>query len=165
MIMAATNRSAILDPAPLRPRRFDRQVVVDRPDINGREAILNVRSQHVFLGPDVDLRKHAALTPGFVGADFAHLVNKATLLATRNNKETVGSAGFDEAVDRAVGGLERKSRLMNVQDKEIVAFHEAGHAIVAESMKYVDPFNKISVICPGIAALAEYAPGKTAKGA
>ena len=163
--MAAPNRSEILDPALLRPRRFDRQVVVDRPDINGWEAILNVRSQHVFLGPDVDLRKHAALTPGFVGADFARLVNEATLLAAGITKRRWVRLGFDEAVDRAVGGLERKSRLMNVQDKEIVAFHEAGHAIVAESMKYVDPFNKISVICPGIAALAEYAPGKTAKGA
>ena len=153
IIMAATNRPEILDPALLRPGRFDRQVVVDRPDINGREAILKIHARHVLLGPDVDLRKIAALTPGFVGADLANLVNEAALLAARQNKEAVGSADFDEAVDRVVGGLEKKNRVMSPQDKEIVAFHESGHAIVAESVKYADPVNKISIIPRGVAAL------------
>jgi len=153
IIMAATNRPEILDPALLRPGRFDRQVVVDRPDINGREAILKVHSRHVLLGPDVDLRKIAALTPGFVGADLANLVNEAALLAARKNKQAVGPAEFDEAIDRVVGGLEKKNRVMSAQDKEIVAFHEAGHAITAESVKYADPVNKISIIPRGVAAL------------
>ena len=153
IIMAATNRPEILDPALLRPGRFDRQVVVDRPDINGREAILKIHSKDVLLGPDVDLRKIAALTPGFVGADLANLVNEAALLAARKNKEAVGSADFDEAIDRVVGGLEKKNRVMNPQEKEIVAFHESGHAIVAESVKHADPVNKISIIPRGIAAL------------
>ena len=121
IIMAATNRPEILDPALLRPGRFDRQVLVDRPDINGREAILKIHSKNVLLGPDVDLRKIAALTPGFVGADLANLVNEAALLAARKNKETVGSAEFDEAIDRVVGGLEKKNRVMNAQEKEIVS--------------------------------------------
>jgi cell division protease FtsH len=153
IIMAATNRPEILDPALLRPGRFDRQVVIDRPDINGREAILKIHSQNVLLGPDVDLRKIASLTPGFVGADLANLVNEAALLAGRKNKEAVGSAEFDEAVDRVVGGLEKKNRVMNPKEKEIVAFHESGHAIVAESVKYADPVHKISIIPRGIGAL------------
>ncbi|MGD0658456.1 MAG: ATP-dependent zinc metalloprotease FtsH [Syntrophorhabdales bacterium] len=153
IIMAATNRPEILDPALLRPGRFDRQVVVDRPDINGREAILKVHSRHVLLGPDVDLRKIAALTPGFVGADLANLVNEAALLAARRNKDAVGPAEFEEAIDRVVGGLEKKNRVMNAAEKEIVAFHEAGHAITAESVKYADPVNKISIIPRGVAAL------------
>jgi cell division protease FtsH len=153
IIMAATNRPEILDPALMRPGRFDRQVLIDRPDINGREAILKIHSRKVLLGPDVDLRKIAALTPGFVGADLANLVNEAALLAARKNKETVGSADLDEAIDRVVGGLEKKNRVMNPQEKEIVAFHESGHAIVAESVKHADPVHKISIISRGIAAL------------
>jgi cell division protease FtsH len=153
IIMAATNRPEILDPALLRPGRFDRQVVIDRPDINGREAILKIHSKNVLLGPDVDLRKIASLTPGFVGADLANLVNEAALLAARKNKEAVGSAEFDEAVDRVVGGLEKKNRVMNPKEKEIVAFHESGHAIVAESVKHADPVHKISIIPRGIGAL------------
>jgi cell division protease FtsH len=153
IIMAATNRPEILDPALLRPGRFDRQVVIDRPDINGREAILKIHSQNVLLGPDVDLRKIASLTPGFVGADLANLVNEAALLAARKNKEAVDSSEFDEAVDRVVGGLEKKNRVMNPKEKEIVAFHESGHAIVAESVKYADPVHKISIIPRGIGAL------------
>jgi cell division protease FtsH len=153
IIMAATNRPEILDPALLRPGRFDRQVVLDRPDINGREAILKIHSQHVLLGPDVDLRKIASLTPGFVGADLANLINEAALLAGRKDKETVDSADFDEAIDRVVGGLEKKNRVMNPKEKEIVAFHESGHAIVAESVKYADPVHKISIIPRGIGAL------------
>jgi cell division protease FtsH len=153
IIMAATNRPEILDPALLRPGRFDRQVVIDRPDINGREAILKIHSQNVLIGPDVDLHKIASLTPGFVGADLANLVNEAALLAARKNKETVDSAEFDEAVDRVVGGLEKKNRVMSPKEKEIVAFHESGHAIVAESVKYADPVHKISIIPRGIGAL------------
>ena len=153
IIMAATNRPEILDPALLRPGRFDRHVLVDRPDINGREAILKIHSRNVLLGPDVDLRKIASLTPGFVGSDLANLVNEAALLAARKDKETVGPSEFDEAIDRLVGGLEKKNRVMNAQEKEIVAFHESGHAIVAESVKHADPVAKISIIPRGIAAL------------
>ena len=153
IIMAATNRPEILDPALLRPGRFDRHVLVDRPDINGREAILKIHSRNVPLGPDVDLRKIASLTPGFVGSDLANLVNEAALLAARKDKETVGPPEFDEAIDRVVGGLEKKNRVMNAQEKEIVAFHESGHAIVAESVEHADPVAKISIIPRGIAAL------------
>ena len=153
IIMAATNRPEILDPALLRPGRFDRQVLVDRPDINGREAILKIHSRNVLLGADVDLRKIASLTPRFVGSDLANLVNEAALLAARKNKEAVGSPEFDEAIDRVVGGLEKKNRVMNVREKEIVAFHECGHAIVAESVQHADPVHKISIIPRGIAAL------------
>ena len=153
IIMAATNRPEILDPALLRPGRFDRQVLVDKPDINGREAILKIHSKNVLLGPDVDLRKIAGRTAGFVGADLANLVNEAALLAARKNKEMVESADFDEAIDRVVGGLEKKNRVMNPQEKEIVAFHESGHAIVAESVEHADPVAKISIIPRGIAAL------------
>jgi cell division protease FtsH len=151
--MAATNRPEILDPALLRPGRFDRQVLVDRPDINGREAILIIHSRNVLLGPDVDLRKIAGRTPGFVGADLANIINEAALLAARKDKETVGLADLDEAIDRVVGGLQKKSRVMNPQEKEIVAFHESGHALVAESVKHADPVHKISIIPRGIAAL------------
>ena len=153
IIMSATNRPEILDPALLRPGRFDRQVLLDRPDINGREAILKIHSRKVLLGPDVDLRKIAGLVPGFAGADLANLVNEAALLAARKDKETVGAAEFDAAIDRVVGGLEKKNRVMNPQEKEIVAFHESGHAIVAESVKHADPVHKISIIPRGIAAL------------
>jgi len=153
IIMSATNRPEILDPALLRPGRFDRQVLLDRPDINGREAILKIHSRKVLLGPDVDLRKIAALVPGFAGADLANLVNEAALLAARKDKETVGAAEFDAAIDRVVGGLEKKNRVMNPQEKEIVSFHESGHAIVAESVKHADPVHKISIIPRGIAAL------------
>jgi cell division protease FtsH len=153
IIMAATNRPEILDPALLRPGRFDRQVLVDRPDINGREAILRIHSKNVLLSLDVDLRKVAGRTPGFVGADLANLVNEAALLAARKNKEAVGATDFDEAIDRVVGGLQKKSRVMNAQEKKIVAFHESGHAIVAESVEHADPVHKISIIPRGIAAL------------
>jgi cell division protease FtsH len=153
IIMAATNRPEILDPALLRPGRFDRQVLVDRPDINGREAILKIHSKNVVLGSDVDLRKIAGRTPGFVGADLANIINEAALLAARKNKETVESADFDEAIDRVVAGLQKKNRVMNPQEKEIVAFHESGHAIVAESVEHADPVHKISIIPRGIAAL------------
>ncbi len=153
IIMAATNRPEILDPALLRPGRFDRQVLVDRPDINGREAILKIHSRNVLLAPEVDLHKIAGRTPGFVGADLANLINEAALLTARKDKEKVGPEDFDEAIDRMVAGLAKKSRVMNSQEKEIVAFHESGHAIVAESVEHADPVHKISIIPRGIAAL------------
>ena len=153
IIMAATNRPEILDPALLRPGRLDRQVLVDRPDINGREAILKIHSKNVVLGPEVDLRKIAGRTPGFVGADLANIINEAALLAARNDKEMVELVDFDEAIDRIVAGLQKKNRVMNPQEKEIVAFHESGHAIVAESVEHADPVHKISIIPRGIAAL------------
>ena len=153
IIMAATNRPEILDPALLRPGRFDRQVLVDRPDINGREAILKIHSKNVVLAPEFDLRKIAARTPGFVGADLANIINEAALLAARNNKETVDPVDFDEAIDRVIAGLQKKNRVMNAQEKEIVAIHESGHAIVAESVDHADPVHKISIIPRGIAAL------------
>ena len=153
IIMSATNRPEILDPALLRPGRFDRQVLVDRPDINGREAILKIHSHNVLLAPEVDLRKIAGRTPGFVGADLANLINEAALLAARKDKEEVGLEEFDEAIDRVVGGLQKKNRVMNSLEKEIVAFHESGHAIVAESVEHADPVHKISIIPRGIAAL------------
>jgi len=153
IIMAATNRPEILDPALLRPGRFDRQVLVDRPDINGREAILKIHSKNVLLSPEVDLHKIAARTPGFVGADLANLVNEAALLAARKNKGMVEAAEFDEAIDRVTTGLEKKKRVMSPKEKEIVAFHESGHAIVAESVEHADPVHKITIIPRGIAAL------------
>jgi len=153
IIMAATNRPEILDPALLRPGRLDRQVLVDRPDIIGREAILKIHSKNVALSPEVDLRKVAARTPGFVGADLANIINEAALLAARKNKETVKLTDFDEAIDRVVAGLQKKNRVMNTKEKEIIAFHESGHAIVAESVEHADPVHKISIIPRGIAAL------------
>jgi cell division protease FtsH len=149
IIMAATNRPEILDPALLRPGRFDRQVLVDRPDINGREAILKIHSKNVVLGSEVDLRMIAGRTPGFVGADLANIINEAALLAARNDKETVELADFDEAIDRVVAGLQKKNRVMNPKEKEIIAFHESGHAIVAESVDHADPVHKISIIPRG----------------
>jgi cell division protease FtsH len=153
MILAATNRPEILDPALLRPGRFDRQVVLDRPDLRGREKILKVHVRDVTLAPDLDLSVVAARTPGFVGADLANLVNEAALHAARESKETVDAADFDEAIDRVVGGLERRSRVINPKEKEIVAYHEAGHALVAESREHADRVAKISVIPRGVAAL------------
>jgi cell division protease FtsH len=153
IIMAATNRPEILDPALLRPGRFDRQVLVDRPDINGREAILKIHCKNVVLDPKVDLHKIAGRTPGFVGADLANIINEAALLAARKDKEEVGLTDFDEAIDRVVAGLQKKNRVMNPKEKEIVAFHESGHAIVAESVEHADPVHKISIIPRGIAAL------------
>jgi cell division protease FtsH len=153
IIMAATNRPEILDPALLRPGRFDRHVAIDRPDLKGREQILRVHSKHVTLGPDADLAKIAARTPGFVGADLANIVNEAALHAAKEGKEAVDLADFDEAIDRVVGGLEKKNRVMNQNEKETVAYHEAGHAIVAELRPAADRVTKVSIIPRGVAAL------------
>ncbi len=153
IIMAATNRPEILDPALLRPGRFDRHVVVDRPDLVGREEILKIHTRNVKLSPDVDLKVIASRTPGFVGADLANIVNEAALLAARKNKEFVEMSDIEEAIDRVVAGLEKKRRLMSKKEKEIVAFHESGHAIVASSLPNVDPVRRISIIPRGISAL------------
>ncbi len=153
IIMAATNRPETLDAALLRPGRFDRTVVVDRPDINGREAILRVHVRHVKLGTDVDLRRVAGLTPGSVGADLANLVNEAALMAARAGKENVSMREFDEAVERGAVGLERKSRIMNADEKQRVAYHEAGHALVACSLPNTHPVHKVSIIPRGVGAL------------
>jgi cell division protease FtsH len=150
ILMAATNRPETLDPALLRPGRFDRTVVVDRPDITGREAILKVHVRNVRLGPDVDLRRVAALTPGSVGADLANLVNEAALMAARSSKEVVTMAEFNEAIERAAIGLERKSRIMQPDEKQRVAYHEAGHALVACALPNTDPVHKVSIIPRGV---------------
>ena len=153
ILMAATNRPEILDPALLRPGRFDRHVLVDRPDKKGREEILAVHVKNVKLGNDVDLQKLAGMTPGMVGADLANLVNEAALLAVRHGKKEVGMAEFVESIERVVAGLEKKNRLINPQEREIVAYHEVGHALVALSLPGTDPVQKISIIPRGIAAL------------
>ncbi len=153
IIMAATNRPEILDPALLRPGRFDRHIALDRPDLKGREQILKVHIKNVKLAPDVELTKLAARTPGFAGADLANLVNEAALLAARKDKDAVDMTDFDEALDRIVGGLEKKSRVMNPQEKETIAYHEAGHAIVAELRPRADRVSKVSIIPRGVAAL------------
>jgi len=153
ILMAATNRPETLDAALLRPGRFDRQVVVDRPDILGREAILKVHARNVRLGPEVDLRRVAALTPGSVGADLANLINEAALMAARGGKNVVGMTELEEAVERGAVGLERKSRIMNADEKQRVAFHEAGHALVACSLPNTLPVHKISIIPRGVGVL------------
>ena len=153
IIMAATNRPEILDAALLRPGRFDRQVLVDRPDVKGREKILQLHAKKVKLAPSVDLGLIAAKTPGFVGADLANIVNEAALLAARQGKGAVESSDFDEAIERVVAGLQKKSRVMNPREKKTVAYHEAGHALVAELVPGTDPVNKISIIPRGVAAL------------
>jgi cell division protease FtsH len=153
IILAATNRPEILDPALLRPGRFDRQVVLDRPDLKGREKILRVHVRDVKLAPGLDLSLVAGRTPGLVGADLANLVNEAALHAAREGKDAVDMADFDEAIDRVVVGIERKSRVINPKEKEIVAYHEAGHALVAESRVHADRVAKISLIPRGVAAL------------
>jgi len=153
ILMAATNRPEILDPALLRAGRFDRQVLVDRPDKIGRLAILRVHAKKVTLGPDADLEVIAAMTPGFSGADLANIINEGTLLAVRRNKEQVGLPELQEAVERVVAGLEKKNRVLNKVEKERVAYHEVGHALVALSFPGSDPIQKISIIPRGIAAL------------
>jgi len=153
ILMAATNRPEILDPALLRAGRFDRQVLVDRPDKIGRLAILRVHAKQVTLGLDADLEVIAGMTPGFSDADLANIINEATLLTVRRNKEQVGLPELQEAVERVVAGLEKKNRVLNKMEKERVAHHEVGHALVALSAPGADPIQKISIIPRGIAAL------------
>ena len=153
ILIAATNRPEILDPALLRAGRFDRQVLVDRPDKLGRVQILKVHVRKVKLAPDADLEKIAALTPGFTGADLANLVNEATLVATRRGADSVSLADFTAAIERIVAGLEKKSRILNARERETVAHHEMGHALVALALPGTDPVHKISIIPRGIGAL------------
>ena len=153
IILAATNRPEILDQALLRAGRFDRQVLVDRPDRQGRSAILAIHAKGIKLAPDVDLDKIAAMTPGMVGADLANVVNEAALLATRRNRETAEHRDFEEAVERVIAGLEKRNRVLSQEERKRVAHHEVGHALVAMSLPGSDPVQKISIIPRGIAAL------------
>ncbi|HZN49465.1 MAG TPA: ATP-dependent zinc metalloprotease FtsH [Methylomirabilota bacterium] len=153
IIMAATNRPEVLDQALLRPGRFDRQVVVDKPDLRGREAILRLHARSVVLASGVDLSVIAARTPGFAGADLANIVNEAALLAARKEKNAVEMSDFEEAIDRVVAGLEKKSRVLSEKERDIVAHHEMGHALVATSVAHADPVHKVTIIPRGVAAL------------
>jgi cell division protease FtsH len=153
IIMAATNRPEVLDPALLRAGRFDRQVVVDKPDVRGREAILQVHARNVTLAPTVDLHVLAARTPGMAGADLANIINEAALLAARKGKDAVDMADLEEAIDRVIGGLERKSRVLSEKERDIVAHHEIGHALVASSLPHADPVHKVTIIPRGVGAL------------
>ena len=152
IIMAATNRPDILDPALLRPGRFDRRVVLDRPDMNGREAILKVHIKGKPVDPAVDLSVIAKSTPGFVGADLENLVNEAAILAARRNRTNIGQSEFEESIERVIAGPERKSRLISAEEKRIVSYHEAGHAVVMNAIAESDPVQKVSIIARGMAA-------------
>ncbi len=153
IVVGATNRPETLDQALMRPGRFDRTVLVDRPDVKGREAILKVHVKNVKLDKDVDLSHVAAISPGFAGAELANLVNEAALMAARKGQSTVAMQNFNESVERVTAGLEKKQRVMNVDEKQRVAYHEAGHALVAYSLPNTDPVHKVSIIPRGIAAL------------
>ena len=151
IIIAATNRPDVLDPALLRPGRFDRQVVVSNPDLIGREKILKVHAKKISMAPDVNLRTVARGTPGFSGADLANLVNEAALLAARKNKRIVTYQEFEEAKDKVMMGVERKSMILTDHEKKITAYHEAGHALVAHYTKHADPVHKVTIIPRGMA--------------
>jgi cell division protease FtsH len=150
IIMAATNRPDILDPALLRPGRFDRRVVLDRPDLRGREAILKVHIKGKPLEPEVNLATLAKATPGFVGADLENLVNEAAILAARRNKRTIGQAELEESIERVIAGPERKSRIITEDEKKIVAYHEAGHAVVGHVIPEADPVHKVTIVARGM---------------
>ncbi len=149
IVMAATNRPDILDPALMRPGRFDRRVTLDRPDMRGREAILKVHSKGKPLDPDLDLSSVARGTPGFVGADLENLVNEAAILAARRNKKSIGQSEMEEAIERVVMGPERKSRLISEEEKRIIAYHEAGHAVVGNAIAEADPVQKVTIVGRG----------------
>ena len=153
IVLAATNRPEILDPALLRPGRFDRQVLVDRPDLSGRLTILEIYAKKVKLSAEVNLKEIATRTPGFAGADLANLVNEAALLAARDQRETVAQGDFNEAIERVIAGLEKKSRVLSDKEKKIVAYHEVGHALVGSAMPGGGKVSKISIIPRGMAAL------------
>ncbi len=160
IMIAATNRPDVLDTALLRPGRFDRQISIDKPDLKGREQIFKVHSKTIKLSPAVDVHKLAALTPGFVGADIANICNEAALIAARNDKTEIDMQDFNDAVDRAIGGLEKKNKLISPEEKKIIAYHEAGHAICGWFLEYAHPLLKVSIIPRGVAALgyAQYLP-------
>ena len=160
IIIAATNRPDVLDPALLRPGRFDRQVVVDRPDVNGREGILKVHTRKIPLEPDVDLKTLAKGTPGLAGADLANLANEAALLAARKNKKKVGMDDFEEAKDKVMMGMERKSLIISEAEKKITSYHEIGHVLVARMIPEADPVHKVTIIPRGRAlGVTTYLPG------
>jgi cell division protease FtsH len=151
IVVAATNRPDILDPALMRPGRFDRRVILDRPDMKGREQILRVHLRGKPLASDVDVPVLAKSTPGFVGADLENLVNEGAILAARRNKKAIGESEFEEAIERVIAGPERKSRLISEDEKRIIAYHEAGHAVVMHSIAEADPVHKVSIIARGMA--------------
>jgi cell division protease FtsH len=153
IIIAATNTPEVLDTALMRAGRFDRQIIVDRPDLEGREAILKIHVGKIQLSPDVDLKVIAARTPGMVGADLANIVNEAALLAVRRDANQVQMCDLEEAIDRVMLGLEKKNRVMTVSDKERVAYHEAGHALVALSVEHAAPVYRVSIIPRSVGAL------------
>jgi len=160
IILAATNRPDVLDSALLRPGRFDRQVSIDKPDLNGREQIFKVHLKPVKLAPGVDAKKLSAQTPGFAGAEIANVCNEAALIAARKNKEAVDMQDFQDAIDRVIGGLEKKNKIISPEEKRIVAYHEAGHAIAGWFLEHADPLVKVSIVPRGVAALgyAQYLP-------
>ncbi|MDX5319808.1 MAG: AAA family ATPase, partial [Bacteroidota bacterium] len=161
IILAATNRPDILDSALMRPGRFDRQIAIDKPDLVGREAIFKVHLKPLSkLAPDVDAKKLSAQTPGFAGAEIANVCNEAALIAARRNKDSVDMQDFQDAIDRVIGGLEKKNKIISPEEKEIVAYHEAGHAIAGWFLEYADPLVKVSIVPRGVAALgyAQYLP-------
>ncbi|WP_053406109.1 ATP-dependent zinc metalloprotease FtsH [Persicobacter sp. CCB-QB2] len=160
IILAATNRPDVLDSALLRPGRFDRQISIDKPDILGREAIFGVHLNNLKLSPDVDAKKLAAQTPGFAGAEIANVTNEAALIAARRDKEHVDMQDFQDAIDRVIGGLEKKNKIISPEEKKIVAYHEAGHAVAGWFLEHADPLVKVSIVPRGVAALgyAQYLP-------
>jgi cell division protease FtsH len=160
IILAATNRPDVLDSALLRPGRFDRQISVDKPDIIGREAIFRVHLKPLKLGEDVDIKKLAAQTPGFAGAEIANVCNEAALIAARHDKKKIEMKDFQDAIDRVIGGLEKKNKIISPEEKRIVAYHEAGHAIAGWFLEHADPLVKVSIVPRGVAALgyAQYLP-------
>lgn len=160
IILAATNRPDVLDSALLRPGRFDRQISIDKPDIVGREAIFKVHLKPLKLGNDVDPKKLSAQTPGFAGAEIANVCNEAALIAARKNKDHVGMQDFNDAIDRVIGGLEKKNKIISPEEKRIVAYHEAGHAVAGWFLEHADPLVKVSIVPRGVAALgyAQYLP-------
>jgi AFG3 family protein len=160
IVVAATNRPDVLDSALLRPGRFDRQISIDKPDINGREAIFKVHLKPIKTAEDVDPKKCAAQTPGFAGAEIANVCNEAALIAARRNKDAVDMQDFQDAVDRVIGGLEKKNKIISPDEKKIVAYHEAGHAVAGWFLEHADPLVKVSIVPRGVAALgyAQYLP-------
>lgn len=160
IIVAATNRPDVLDPALLRPGRFDRQISIDKPDVIGREAIFKVHLKPLKLAVDVDIQKLSSQTPGFAGAEIANVCNEAALIAARRDREEVTMQDFQDAMDRVIGGLEKKNKLISPEEKEIVAYHEAGHAVAGWFLEHADPLVKVSIVPRGVAALgyAQYLP-------
>ena len=160
IILAATNRPDVLDSALLRPGRFDRQITIDKPDLIGREAIFKVHVRGLTLNEDVNLKNLAAQTPGFAGAEIANVCNESALIAARKNKKTIEMDDFQDAIDRVIGGLEKKNKIISPEEKKIVAYHEAGHAIAGWYLEHADPLVKVSIVPRGIAALgyAQYLP-------